>query len=444
MGVSFLAGIVGYDRRDSPVVTFMSSLLNALAARGLLAQVSDRAALEDHLASGQRTLYVGFDPTAPSLQVGNLVPLLVLRRAQLHGHRPIVVVGGATGLIGDPSGRADERALQDAGTIAEWVESIRAQVARFIDVEGAAAGRVVNNLDWTRDVGVIDFLRDVGKHFSVNAMTQRDSVRTRLTRDGEGISYTEFSYMLLQAYDFLELARRYDCTVQLGGSDQWGNIVSGVDLVRRVLRRQAYALTTPLATRQDGAKFGKSAAGAVWLDATRTSPYAFYQFWMNVADADVGRFLRCFTLLEDEAIGAAEAAVGARPEERSAQRLLAAEATRLVHGDAAAQAAQRITKALFSGDVRGLASSELALLAQDGMATTVIDAGEGLLAALARAGLAASNSAARRLVGSGGLWVNGVIETDAAKRLSAADALHGRYHVVRRGRKHWHMLVLPG
>ena len=422
----------------------MSSLLNALSARGLLAQVSDRAGLEEHLASGQRTAYVGFDPTAPSLQVGNLVPLLALRRAQLRGHRPIVVVGGATGLIGDPSGRADERALRDAGTIAEWVESIRAQVARFIDVEGAAAGRVVNNLDWTRDVGVIDFLRDVGKHFSVNAMTQRDSVRTRLARDGEGISYTEFSYMLLQAYDFLELARRYDCTVQLGGSDQWGNIVSGVDLVRRVLRRQAYALTTPLATRQDGAKFGKSAAGAVWLDAGRTSPYAFYQFWMNVADADVGRFLRCFTLLETEAIAAAEAAASARPEERPTQRLLASETTRLVHGEAALAAAQRISKALFSGDVSGLARDELALLAQDGMETTAIPAGEGLLAALTAAGLAASNSAARRLVQSGGVWVNGVAETDAGKRLHAADALHGRYHVVRRGRKHWHMLVLLG
>ena len=422
----------------------MSSLLNALSARGLLAQVSDRAGLEEHLASGQRTLYVGFDPTAPSLQVGNLVPLLVLRRAQLRGHRPIVVVGGATGLIGDPSGRADERALRDASTIAEWVESIRAQVARFIDVEGAAAGRVVNNLDWTREVGVIDFLRDVGKHFSVNAMTQRDSVRTRLTRDGEGISYTEFSYMLLQAYDFLELARRYDCTVQLGGSDQWGNIVSGVELVRRVLRRQTYALTTPLATRQDGAKFGKSAAGAVWLDAAYTSPYTFYQFWMNVADADAGRFLRCFTLLENDAIEAAEAGARTRPEERPAQRLLASEATRLVHGDAAVQAAERITQALFSGDVRGLEQGELALLAQDGMETTAITPGEGLLAALTRAGLAASNSAARRLVQSGGVHVNGVPERDAARRLDAAGALHGRYHVVRRGRKRWHLLVLGG
>ena len=422
----------------------MASLLNELSGRGLLAQVSDRAGLEAHLSSAPRTFYVGFDPTAPSLQVGNLVPLLVLRRAQLLGHRPIVVVGGATGLIGDPSGRADERALQDAATIAEWVDRIRGQVGRFIDVAGAAAGRVVNNLDWTRDVGVLDFLRDVGKHFSVNAMTQRDSVRSRLARDGEGISYTEFSYMLLQAYDFLELARRHDCTVQLGGSDQWGNIVSGVDLVRRVLRRQAYALTVPLVTRQDGAKFGKSAAGAVWLDAERTSPYAFYQFWLNVADADAGHFLRCFTLLEADAIEAAERSARTRPEERAAQRLLAAEATRLVHGKAAVATAERITGALFSGDVRGLQAPELALLAQDGMATTAIASGDGLLAALTRAGLAASNSAARRLVQGGGVHVNGVMEADPARRLDAAGALHQRYHVVRRGKKHWHMLVLGG
>ena len=422
----------------------MCSLLNALSARGLLAQVSDRPALEEHLSTGRRTFYVGFDPTAPSLQVGNLVPLLVLRRAQLRGHRPIVVVGGATGLIGDPSGRSDERGLQDAATVAEWVNRIGAQVGRFIDADGPAAGRVVNNLDWTRDVGVIDFLRDVGKHFSVNAMTQRDSVRLRLERDGEGISYTEFSYMLLQAYDYLELARRYDCSVQLGGSDQWGNIVSGVDLVRRVLRRRVFALTTPLAVRRDGVKFGKTAAGAVWLDAERTSPYAFYQFWLNAADADVGSFLRLFTLLSLDAVDAAEAATRERPQRREAQRLLARETTRLVHGQPGVATAERISAALFSGDVRGLAPGELALLERDGMAATTVAPGEGLLTALTRAGLAASNGAARRLVTSGGVWVNGEPEMDARRRLDARGALHGRYHLLRRGRKHWHMLVLAG
>ena len=282
----------------------------------------------------------GFDPTAPSLQAGNLVPLLMLRRAQLRGHRPIVVVGGATGLIGDPSGRGDERTLRDAAMVEEWVEAIRRQVSGFLDLEGACAARVVNNLDWTQPLSAIDFLRGVGKHFSVAAMIGRDSVRSRLERDGAGISYTEFSYMLLQAYDFLELARRYDCTVQLGGSDQWGNIVSGVDLVRRVTRRAVYALTAPLVTRQDGVKFGKTAAGAVWLDAASTSPYAFFQFWMNVADADVGAFLRYFTLLDMEDIAQAEALARARPERREAQRLLAREATRLVHGEGGLKAAR--------------------------------------------------------------------------------------------------------
>ena len=420
----------------------MPSLLNAFAQRGLLAQVSDHAALDDHLEAGKRVLYAGFDPTAPSLQAGNLVPLLMLRRAQLRGHRPIVVVGGATGLIGDPSGRGDERTLRDAAMVEEWVEAIRRQVSGFLDLEGACAARVVNNLDWTQPLSAIDFLRGVGKHFSVAAMIGRDSVRSRLERDGAGISYTEFSYMLLQAYDFLELARRYDCTVQLGGSDQWGNIVSGVDLVRRVTRRAVYALTAPLVTRQDGVKFGKTAAGAVWLDAASTSPYAFFQFWMNVADADVGAFLRYFTLLDMEDIAQAEALARARPERREAQRLLAREATRLVHGEGGLKAAERITAALFDGEVRGLAPGELAVLEQDGMAVTAIAPGEGLLTALTRAGLANSNSAARRLVQGGGIQLNGVAETDPARRLDKACALHGRCHVVRRGRRHWHLLVL--
>ena len=420
----------------------MSTLLNALAERGLIAAVSDRASLQDHLASARRVVYAGFDPTAPSLQVGNLVPLLMLRRAQLCGHRPVIVVGGATGLIGDPSGRSGERALLSADAVAERVAAIRDQVSGLVDLDGPSAGRVVNNLDWTRGLGALDFLRDIGKHFSVAAMIQRDSVSARLSRDSEGISYTEFSYMLLQAYDFLELARRHDCTVQFGGSDQWGNIVSGVTLVRRVLRRQVFALTAPLVTRQDGVKFGKSAAGAVWLDAERTSPYAFHQFWLNAADADVAQFLRFFTLLDLDAVKAAEAAAREHPQRREGQRLLAREATRLVHGETGLATAERIGKALFSGDMRGLAPGELALLERDGMAATAVAPGEGLLRALTRAGLAASNGAARRLVTAGGVWVNGAPETDPARRLCAESALHGRYYLVRRGRKHWHMLVL--
>ena len=422
----------------------MVPLLGALDRRGLISQVSDRFGLESHLAGASRVVYAGVDPTAPSLQVGNLVTLLMLRRFQLGGHRPIAVVGGATGLIGDPGGRTDERAFNDTDTVEAWVDAIRAQVSRFIDLEGSSAGRVVNNLDWIRGFDVIRFLRDVGKHFSVSAMIQRDSVRSRLERDGGGISYTEFSYMLLQAYDFLELARRHGCTVQVGGSDQWGNIVSGVDLVRRALQRQAYALTHPLITKPDGTKFGKSAAGAVWLDGERTSPYVFYQFWLNTPDADVLTYARCFTLLDERDLTAVGEAVRQRPERRDGQRTLAREVTRLVHGAAAVDSAERITQALFDGDVRALTGEELAQLAGDGMATTTVAPGTGLLDAMTAAGLANSNGAGRRLVQSNGVRVNGELVADPTKRLTTVNALHGRYHVVRRGRKNWHMLVLQG
>ena len=404
--------------------------------------MSDHAGLAEHLGGRSRSVYSGFDPTAPSLQVGNLVPLLMLRRLQLAGHRPIVVLGGATGAIGDPSGRTEERTLNTAETIEAWVESIGHQVAGIVDTDGSNAAIVVNNLEWTRDVDVISFLRDVGKHFSVNAMIQRDFVRSRLERDGSGISYTEFSYALLQAFDFLQLARRYDCDVQVGGSDQWGNIVAGIDLVRRVLRRPAYALSMPLVTKRDGSKFGKSAAGAVWLDAERTSPYAFYQFWLNSADADVGSFLRCFTLLEEDAINAAHASLEAHPERRETQRLLAVEATRLVHGDAGVSSAERITAALFDGDIRSLGADDMAQLERDGMERTEVAPGTGLLTALTAAGLANSNGAARRLVQGKGIRLNGAGVTDPTMRLDTADALQGRFHLLRRGRKNWHLLVL--
>ena len=420
----------------------MASLLRALEDRSLLAQVSDREGLDAHLASASRVVYAGFDPTASSLQVGNLVTLLMLRRFQLAGHRPIVLLGGATGLIGDPSGRSGERSLHDPSIVEGWVEAIRSQASRLVDFEGAHAARLVNNLDWTKDMGVLTFLRDVGKHFSVNAMTQRDSVRTRLDREGAGISYTEFSYMLLQAYDFLELARRHGCTLQTGGSDQWGNIVSGVELNRRVLQRQTYALTHPLVAKQDGAKFGKSASGAVWLDAQRTSPYAFYQFWLNAADADAAPFLRVFTLLDAAEIAAVEAATQDHPERREGQKRLAREVTRLVHGEAALRSAQRISAALFGGDVRTLNDTDLAQLERDGVGSSAIAPGTGLLDAMVAAGLAASNGAARRLLQGGGVGVNGAVANDPALRLDAAAALHGRYFLLRRGRKHWHLLLL--
>ena len=416
-------------------------MLNALEQRGLLAQVSDSQGLDGHLASGLRIVYAGFDPTASSLQAGNLVTLLMLRRFQLRGHRPIALIGGATGLIGDPSGRVDERGLNKRDTVQQWAAAICEQVSRFIDLDGDSAGMVVNNLDWTRDLDAISFLRDIGKHFSVNAMVQRDSVRLRLARDDAGISYTEFSYMLLQAYDFLELARRYDCTVQIGGSDQWGNIVSGIDLVRRTLRRQTYAFTHPLITNQDGSKFGKSAAGAVWLDAQRTSPYAFYQFWLNTADADVVPFLRCLTLLGSAEIDAAGAAVAERPERREGQRLLARQITRLVHGETALKSVLRITNALFDGEVRTLSQEDIAQLERDGIANTSIASGIGLLTAMVAAGLAASNGAARRLVQGGGVCVNGTVADDPSIRLEGGTALFGRYWMVRRGKRNWHLLV---
>ena len=419
----------------------MSSLIGALEARGLVAQVSDRDALDRHLAEGRRTLYCGFDPSAPSLQVGNLVPLMVLRRYQLAGHRPIALVGGATGLIGDPSGRDEERSLNDDDTVAGWTENIRRQVSRFIDLDGDA-GLVVNNLDWMREQDAIGFLRDVGKHFSVNAMLARDAVRARIDREGAGISFTEFSYMLLQAFDFAELARRHDCTLQVAGNDQWGNIASGIDLGRRLHGRRLFGMTSPLVTRADGVKFGKSAAGAVWLDAEHTSPYAFHQFWLNCADADVAPFLGYFTVLPASEIDEVAAEVQAHPERRQGQRVLAAEVTRLVHGEAALQSAERIAKALFGGEIRALTKDDLGQLELDGMERTSVPDGTGLLEALTSAGLTRSNAEARRMVGAGAIQLNGSPVADAALRLTAADALHGRHHLLRRGKKRWHLMVL--
>lgn len=418
------------------------SVLQDLERRDLIAQVSDRAGLDAHLSTASRTLYCGFDPSADSLQAGNLVPLLTLRRFQLHGHRPIALVGGATGLIGDPSFKATERTLNDREVVEGWVERIRAQVERFIDLEGNNAGRVVNNLDWTRDLDVITFLRDVGKHFSVNAMTRKESVRVRLERDETGISFTEFSYMILQSMDFLELARRYDCTLQVGGSDQWGNITGGMDLVRRVLHREAFAVTVPLVTQADGTKFGKTEAGTVWLDANRTSPYSFFQFWLNTADADVLNFLKVFTFVDLKEVGALATELSERPHLRRAQRRLAEDVTRLVHGDTGVESAERISAALFDGDVRSLTAPDLEQLRLDGMPHTEIG-DRGLLAILADSPLASSRGAARKLILSKGIRVNGELVEQPEATLEPASALHGRYHLIRRGKKAWHLAVHP-
>ena len=420
--------------------------LETLEQRGLVTQVTDRAGLDRHLAGSPRTLYCGFDPTADSLHIGSLVPLLALRRFQVEGHRPILLIGGATGLIGDPSFRDDERGLIDEAIVSGRVEKIRRQVEPFLDFEGESGAIMANNLDWTRGMEVISFLREVGKHFSVNAMIQRDSVRSRLERAGAGISYTEFSYMLLQANDYLELARRYGCSLQVGGSDQWGNIVSGIDLVRRRLQREVFALTVPLVTRADGVKFGKTTEGAVWLDPIRTSPYRFYQYWLNSADADVIRFLKFFTFLDLAEIDALESEVQKTPESRSAQARLADEVTALVHGREALRSAQRISRCLFGGSVQSLKEGDLEQLRLDGMDCTEIPEpqdprGTGLLAVVTYCHLADSLGAARRLVEAGGISVNGEVQHDTRRFLDFSDALYSRYYLLRRGKKSWHLLV---
>jgi tyrosyl-tRNA synthetase len=417
------------------------TLLKELKDRGLIAQVSDEEALSSHLAAGSRRVYCGFDPTAESLHIGNLVPLLTLRRFQQAGHTPILLLGGATGLIGDPSGRTDERSLNDTGTVAGWVENIRRQVEGLVSFEGNNPAIMANNLDWTADLDVISFLRDIGKHFSVNAMIQRDSVRSRLEREGEGISFTEFSYMLLQAMDYYQLAQLHGCSVQVGGSDQWGNIVSGMDLVRRKLGAEAFALTVPLVTKADGTKFGKTAAGAVWLDGSKTSPYSFYQFWLNTADADVEHFLKIFTFLQLDDIADLIAQLQTAPQLRAAQQALAAEVTRLVHGERALASAQRITEALFTDGFASLTEQDLEQLRLDGMGCCEIAPGTGLLAALADSGLAPSRGQARKLVAGSGVRVNGEVQTDPERVLDFNDALHNRFYLLRRGKKNWFLLA---
>jgi len=417
-------------------------LLDELKARGLLAQVSDEKGLADHLEGGSRTVYCGFDPTADSLHIGNLVPLLTLRRFQEHGHRPILLLGGATGLIGDPAGRSDERSLNQADVVAGWVERIRAQVEGLVSFSGNNRALIENNLDWTRELNVIPFLRDIGKYFSVNSMIQRDSIRSRLDRDDQGISYTEFSYMLLQAMDYAELAERHQCSVQIGGSDQWGNIVSGMDLVRRKLGREAFALTVPLITKADGSKFGKTAAGAIWLDPARTSPYAFYQFWLNTADLDVEHFLNVFTFIPAAEITRLMSASRADPGAREAQKVLAVQVTGMLHGEGGLASARRITEALFSGTLDGLSAADLGQLQQDGMASTIVEGSSvGLLTVLADSGLAPSKGQARKLIASKGLWINGTLADDPEAELDFSDALEGRYYLLRRGKKNWHLVV---
>jgi tyrosyl-tRNA synthetase len=417
------------------------SPLEELEQRHLIAQVSDRDGLAAHLNAASRTIYAGFDPTADSLHIGNLVPLLTLRRLQQLGHRPIVLVGGATGLIGDPSFKSGERALNPRETVERWMERIRSQVSRFVDMTGNNAAIVVDNLEWTGNLDVITFLRDVGKHFSVNAMMQKESVRSRLTQAESGISFTEFSYMLLQAMDYVELCKRYKCTVQIGGSDQWGNITAGMDLVRRSLGTECFALTVPLIAKSDGTKFGKTESGSVWLDGAKTSPYAFYQFWLNTADADVIRFLGVFTFIGLDELARLRESVARDPGQREAQRRLAREVTALVHGEAEVLSAERISAALFGDRVGDLTEGDLEQLRRDGMPNSTVGRNEHLVAMLATSGLATSRGAARKLIQSKSIQVNGLEADDCEAVLSPETALYHRFHLIRRGKKVWHLAV---
>ncbi|MFQ1743124.1 tyrosine--tRNA ligase [Aeromonas veronii] len=414
-------------------------LLDELTERGLVAQNSDPAALADHLAT-PRTVYCGFDPTAGSLHIGHLVPLLMLRRFQLAGHTPVALVGGATGLIGDPSFKATERSLNSADTVQGWVASLSAQIRALLPAdEGLSAPQLVNNGNWMGQMSALDFLRDIGKHFSVNAMLARESVRQRLARPDQGISFTEFSYALLQSYDFAVLHQRLGCTLQIGGNDQWGNITSGMDLTRRLHQAQVHGMTLPLITKADGTKFGKTEGGAVWLDPALTSPYAFYQFWLGTADEDIYRFLRYYSFMSLSEIDALEAEDAKRQGRKQAQQVLANELTELVHGKAALAAVQRISELLFSGDVARLGESDLAQLAQDGMPCSTVSGETDLVSLLVSCGLANSRRIARELLAAGAISLNGALKQD--DQLSANDRLFGRYLLLRRGKKQYHLVA---
>ncbi|MBR7194924.1 MULTISPECIES: tyrosine--tRNA ligase [unclassified Gordonia (in: high G+C Gram-positive bacteria)] len=410
-------------------------ILDELQWRGLIAQSTDLGALGEALANGPVTLYAGFDPTAASLHAGHLVPLLTLKRFQLAGHRPIVLAGGATGLIGDPRD-VGERTMNSADTVAEWAARIDAQLRRFVDIDDTPTGAVVvNNLDWTGKLSAIEFLRDLGKHFSVNVMLARDTVKRRLEADG--MSYAEFSYLLLQSNDFVELNRRYGCVLQIGGSDQWGNIVGGVDLARRLDGSALHGMTVPLVTSSDGKKFGKSTGGgSLWLDPELTSPYSWYQYFVNTADADVIRYLRWFTFLGREEIDELERATAETPHLRRAQRTLAAEMTTLIHGQANTDAVQLASQALFGrAELDELDEATLAAAVGETSIAEYSETRPTIIELLVDTKLSESNKAARRAVSEGGAYVNNTKITDPEWQPADADLLHGRWLVVRRGKK---------
>lgn len=428
------------------------SVIKDLQSRGLIAQTTDIEALDALLNEQKISLYCGFDPTADSLHIGHLLPVLALRRFQQAGHTPIALVGGATGMIGDPSFKAAERSLNSAETVAGWVESIRNQLKPFLSFEGENAAIMANNADWFGSMNCLDFLRDIGKHFSVNAMLNKESVKQRIERDDVGISFTEFAYSLLQGYDFAELNKRHGAVLEIGGSDQWGNITAGIDLTRRLHQKQVFGLTLPLVTKSDGTKFGKTEGGAVWLNAKKTSPYQFYQFWLKVADADVYKFLKYFTFLSIEEIDAIEAkdkASGTKPE---AQRILAEEMTRLIHGEEALAASQRISESLFAEDQSSLTESDFEQLALDGLPTFEVSESLNVVETLVKTGLASSNKEARGFVNSKAVLLNGkpaeannpnhaAEKPDDAYMLTDEHKRFGKYTIVRRGKRNHALLV---
>jgi tyrosyl-tRNA synthetase len=417
-----------------------STFLEELRWRGFLeATTSDD--LDAYLVEAPRTIYVGFDPTADSLHVGSLVPVMGLAHAQRHGHRPVVLVGGGTGLIGDPSGKTSERTLLTKEKTQEHAAAIRVQLSRFFDLSSDDKALMLNNADWLCSLNLLDFLRDVGKHFSVNEMIKRDSVRTRLEERDHGISYTEFSYMLMQAYDFLQLYRDRNCTIQMGGSDQWGNILSGKELIRRVEGGRGEGITFPLLTTSSGKKFGKTEEGSVWLDAKRTSPYQMYQYWLQTADADAVKYLKLFTFLDQQKIADLSGEVAASPEHRVAQRVLAAEATAIVHGHDVVASVEAASRILFQASDEVPSQDTIAMLAEE-MPTTRIALGElTLVDLLVQTKLAESKGAARKLIEGGGVYLHSERQTQPQRKISTEDMTWPGAVLLRAGKKNYHLVL---
>ncbi|MGG3887800.1 tyrosine--tRNA ligase [Metabacillus fastidiosus] len=417
----------------------MNELLKELQFRGLINQVTDEEGLDQVLANEKIKLYSGFDPTADSLHIGHLLPVLTLRRFQLHGHHPIALVGGATGLIGDPSGKKAERTLNTADIVANWSGRIKEQLSRFLDFEaGNNPAVIANNYDWIGKLDVISFLRDVGKNFGINYMLAKDSVQSRIE---SGISFTEFSYMILQSYDFLELYQNEKCRLQIGGSDQWGNITAGLELIRKTEENaKAFGLTIPLVTKADGTKFGKTEGGAIWLDREKTSPYEFYQFWINTDDRDVVKYLKFFTFLSQEEIEALEKEVQEAPEKRSAQKALAEEVTKLVHGEESLEQAIKISQALFSGNIQELTAAEIVQGFKDVPSFKVEDADINIVELLVQTKISPSKRQAREDVTNGAIYINGERTQDLEKVVTEKDRIENQFTVIRRGKKKYFLI----